>query len=107
MKLDIWELESAAHDRNAGKIIEIFTRHFPELQSISAEWSLEIDNTKTLPNIIVTIVTPQIGITYVKGSFRVIPSGIAKYMRLSDKPYCITLDGVGARPGPKTGSGRS
>jgi hypothetical protein len=94
MKLDTWELESAARDRDTGKIIEIFASEFPELGDARAEWSLEIDNTKTLPNIVIAVVTPQIAVTYVKGAFRVIPSHIAKYMRLSDKPYCITLDGV-------------
>lgn len=94
MKLDIWELESAALDRNAGKIIEIFARDFPELLDVRAEWSFEVDITKTIPHISITVVTPRIVVTCVKGLFRIIPPPIAKYMRITDAPYIIILDGV-------------
>lgn len=94
MKLDTWELESAARDRNAGKIIEIFARDFPELLGASAEWSFEVDSTKTIPHISITVVTPRIVVNYAKAEFRIIPPPIAKYMRITDAPYIIILDGV-------------
>lgn len=94
MKLDTWELESAARDRDAGKIIEIFARHFPELLGASAEWSFEVDDTKTIPHIVITVVTPSIAVTYAKSSFRIMPPSVAKYMRITDAPYIIILDGV-------------